>query len=406
MNATPSRDDAFRDLRRALTRRRLRGAGARLGVVVAAIAAIVSAFAYWRVRVPLDGLCRSRGAAAAALALAAILASFALAAAALAAERHAAMRRRRPGPEWLALPAEPARIAAHLAAEARLPARVVLPPAVAALLAGLGLLPPLWLLVLAGAFALAWVLATRGAAALVRRIGVPARPAERGLPPDTAWLVAEPRHFADRRVAAAGWRSASPWHALRHLDALATGRATAARSRLVAAAVFGGAGLLVWFDGAEPLLRRAQAFACFLPASAALGSWAIHRACAEPADLHRPLPLSLRDAWRARAVPLGGALFVLAAANALVAAGLPAAARVVLVPAWGLLGFTVAVLGLHYGLTLVPRADAAETVYTAWLGAAITASVMIPLLGWFVLAGGLVHSSLRLRRWWEPEWAR
>lgn len=406
--ATPARDPAhaFRDLRRALARRRWQHAGARTRAVVLAIAAIVGAFAYWQVRVPLDGLRRARGEASATLALAGLLAVFALAAAALAAERFAALQRRRPGPEWLALPATPALAAAHLAAEVRLPALAVLPPAAAAMLAGAGLLPPAWLAALAAAFALAWALATRGATALLVRTSRPARPAERALPAAAAWLCSEPRRRADPRVAPAVWRRGSPASALRRLDALASIRATPARSRLAVAGLCALAGTLVWFDGAEPLLRRAQAFACLLPASVALGAWALHRACAEPADLHRPLPLSLRDAWGARAFPVLGALLALAAANALVAAGLPAAARAALVPAWTIVGFAIAVLGLHYGLTLAPRADAAEAVYVAWLGTALTASVMLPLLGWVVVLGGLVHSALRLRRWWTPEWAR
>jgi len=404
--SAPAAAGAFRDLRRALARRRLRSAGTRTRAIVLAIAAIVGAFTYWQVRVPLDGLARNRGAALAALALAGVLAAFALAAAAMTAERFAAMRRRRPGPEWLALPAPPVLAAAHLAAEARLPALAVLPPAAAAVLAGLGLLPAAWLVALAAGFAFAWWFATRAAAALVTRASRPVRPVERALPPVTAWLVAEPRRRVDVRVAPAAWRTGSPAGALRRLDALATARATPARARAAAAGLFALAGLLVWFDGAEPLLRRAQAFVCFLPVAAALGAWALQRACAEPADLHRPLPISLGDAWRARAIPLLAALLALAAANALVASGLPLAARFVLVPVWGLLGFGVAVLGLHHGLTLVPHADAAETVYLSWLGAAVTASVMIPLLGWGVMIGGLVHATLRLRRWWAPEGAR
>jgi len=407
-SAMPARDPAaaFRDLRRALARRRLQGAGARVRAVVLAIAAIVGAFTYWQVRVPLDGLRRGRGEAFAALALAGVLAALALAASVLAAERFAALRRRRPGPEWLALPVAPALAAGHLGADSRLPALAVLPPAAAALLAGVGLMPLAWLAGLAVAFALAWTLATRGAAALLVRTSRHARPAERALSPAAAWLCSEPRRSPDARVAPPAWRTGSPARALRRLDALASVRATPARSRLAVAGLFALAGLLVWFDGAEPLLRRAQAFACFLPAAASLGAWALRRACAEPADLHRPLPLSLRDAWRARALPLLLALLALGAANALAAAGLPAAARAALVPAWGLVGFAVAALGLHHGLTLVPRADAAENVYVAWLGTALTASVMLPLSGWVVLLGGLVHSALRLRRWWTPEWVR
>lgn len=64
----PAAAAAFGDLRRALARRRLSGAGARTAATVLAIAAIVSAFAYWQARVPLDGLVRARGPAAGAAA--------------------------------------------------------------------------------------------------------------------------------------------------------------------------------------------------------------------------------------------------------------------------------------------------------------------------------------------------
>jgi hypothetical protein len=397
---------AFRNLSRALARRRLQGAGARLRVVLLAIAAIVGAFTYWQVRIPLDGLHRNQGSGAATLMLGAVLGAFALAAAAATAGRQAAMRANRPGPEWLALPAPPALVVAHLASEARLPALTLLPLAIAALAAGAGLVPPAALAALGAAFALAWEFATRAAATLARRTAPAGRPAERALPPDASWLVAEPRRTVDTRRPASRWRRGTPLRALVALDALSTRRASRSRARAVMAGVFAMASVLVWAGSAEPLVRRTQAFALLLPAATALGAWAIHRACAAPADLHRPLPISLRDAWLARAIPLAVVAFALAAANALAAAALPAAARAVMVPAWGLVAFAVSVLGLHYGLTLVPRGDAAETVYTSWLAAAITASVMIPLLGWFVLAGGLVHSSLRLRRWWEPEAVR
>jgi hypothetical protein len=397
---------AFRDLRHALARRRLQSAGPRLRLVLLAIATIVSAFTYWQVRIPLDGLCRNQGSGAATLALAAVLGAFALAAAVATAGRQAAMRANRPGPEWLALPAPPALVVAHLAREARLPALAALPPAAAALAAGAGLVSPLSLVALGAAFALAWKLATRAAATLARRTAPAGRPAERTLPPDASWLVAEPRRAVEARRPAPRWRHGTPLRALAALDWLATRRASRSRARAVMAGVFSLASLLVWAGNAEPLLRRTQAFALLLPAATALGAWAIHRACAAPADFHRPLPISLRDAWLARAIPLAALALALAAANAFAAAALPVTARVVMVPAWGLLAFAISVLGLHYGLTLVPRGDAAETVYTSWLAAAITASVMIPLLGWFVLAGGLVHSSLRLRRWWEPEAVR
>jgi hypothetical protein len=397
---------AFRELGRALARRRLAGADARLRLTVLAITAIVSGFAYWRMRVPLDGVHRARGAGVAALFLAAVLAALALAAAALAAARQDAMRRRPPGPEWLALPAPAELAGAHLGAEARLPALAVVPPAAACLAAGFGLVPPAAVVALALLFAGAWFVATGAAAMVVRRAAPAAARAVRGLPPAARWLVATPRRHAARRGRPADWSRASPARALARLDALASVRPGPARARLAVAGLAALAGLFAWFDGAEPLMRRAQAFAALVPVAAALGAWAALRACAEPPDLHRPLPIALRDVYVARAVPLALALLAVTCAYTLASVGLPAAARLAIVPAWWPVSFAVAVLGLHYGLTLVPRADAAEAVYAAWLGAALAASVMVPLLGWAVLFAGLGHSGARLRRWWTPEGAR
>lgn len=406
-------DAAFRGLRRALARRRLREAGVSLAFLVVAIVAILSGFTFWRVRVPLDGLCRSHGAGTAVLLPAAVLVALALAAGFLAGERFAAMHARGPGPEWLALPAEPARIVAHLSGEARLPALFVLPLAAATLLAAVGLLPILVLLALAVAFALAWALATRTGVRLARDAGLPRRrrtgprpgAAARAVTPDVAWLAAAARPRAPGRTSPATWDDGPPARALARLDRIATRRATASRARMLVAAGFAAAGLLLWSSDAEPRLRRLQAFAFFLPAAAMLGAWAIQRACAEPPDLHRPLPLSLGVVWRARAVPLLALLAALAVANALAAIGLPAPARLGIVATWVLPGLVVALLGLHYGLTLAPRADAAEAVYLSWLGVTIVASLMMPLLGWPVLAAGFVHASLRLRAGWRSELA-
>ncbi len=78
------------------------------------LALLVTGFACWQVRVPLDGAVRAGGVAGGAMLLAGALAVCLVLGAALAFERHAALLRRPPGPEWLALPLEPVRVLAHL----------------------------------------------------------------------------------------------------------------------------------------------------------------------------------------------------------------------------------------------------------------------------------------------------
>src|SRR5439155_371833 len=83
-----------------------------------------------------------------------------------------------------------------------------------------------------------------------------------------------------------------------------------------AAALAALASFAAWLVSAPPLVRRALAFAGFLPACAMLGAWAIVRTCTDPASAMRPLPLSLRDLWRARATFLAGLVLALMVANA------------------------------------------------------------------------------------------
>ena len=399
----PDHAFAFRTLERRLASRRLAAFDLRARVTASLLIALVSGFAYWQMRIPLDGVHRAHGVPATAELLAAVLGAFALAAAAIAAARQAAIAARVPGPEWLALPVPPARVARHLLTESRLPAYGAFPPALAVIVAGAGLVPWWWLLLLAVAFAVTWLEATRVATALARRMAAPAGGAARGLPVAVRLLAAGPSRPRGRSFAAPRWRQERAWRALVRLDALVSRRPSAARTRLGFAAALFALGALAWFSEAPAVLRRAQSFACFLPAAAALGAWSIARACGDPAPAMRPLPLSLSDVWRARFTPVAAVLLAAAVLDSALAHGLPPGARLALVPAWWLPGAAVAALGLHYALTLAPRANAAENLYFGWLGVALSASVMIPFLGWGVLIAGVVHSARRLPRWWRPE---
>jgi len=402
--ASPSTSRAaLRSLARALQRRRLAQLELRDRIVLAVLALLVAGFAYWQVRVPLDGAVRAGGVAGGAAYLSGALAACLAFAAVLAFERHGTLLRQPPGPDWLALPVEPAHVLAHLRGDSRLVASLALLPAAASLVAAIGLLPAWSLLLAAGAWVLGWLEVTRAAAAVAQRIATRRGGPERVLSPATRLLV--PRTVAAARsdLRPARWRRLSPAGAIAALDALVSARRGASRSRLAIAFVLGAASLLAWAISAPPVMRRALSFAAFLPACVALGAWAISRTGDLPASLHRPLPLAPRDAWWARARALALAIVALALLATAVAAaqGQQGLAGIALVWPWP--GLAVALLGLHQGLTLPSRAGTAETLYLGWLVVMVSASWMIPLLGWIVLAAALMHSLRRLPRGTHPE---
>lgn len=398
----PDQAAAFAALDARLASRRLAELDMRTRFVLMAIALLISGFFFWQARVPLDGQVRAHGATRGALWLAVALTAWALVAASLTAWRLLTLLARVPGPDWLALPADPARVMRHLTAEARLPAVAAVPPALAMLLAGAGLVPAYWLVLFAAAFALAWLECTRLAAAITRRL-MRTDKRDAGLALATRLLAHARSIGRDRARRAPRWRVEPAWRALQRLDLLFTRTASGPRARATGALALFALGLLAWFTNTPVRQQAALAFAAFLPACSILGAWAIARVCSDPPSAMRPLPLSLREVWRARFTTVAGVILAAVLLNALLANGLPPGPRVGLVLTWLTCGLVVATLGLHYGLTLQPRASAAENLYFGWLGATLTSSWMIPLLGWGVLLAGLIHSTMRLPRWWRPE---
>lgn len=399
----PDSEAAFRALEARLRARRLQALDVRARLVILAFALLVSAFAFWRVRVPLDGLCRAHGALTGAGMLAAVLAGIAVLGASLAASRQGVMAARPPGPEWLTLPLAPARVARHMLSESRLPAFAVLPPALAAIVAGIGLLPLPWLALLAAAFLVAWFEGTRLAAALARHAAAARIRTPQPLPAATRLLLAVRAETREASRRPPRWRREAAWRAIARLDVRATFQRAGTRARALAVAAFLALGALMWFTATVPLQQQALAFAGLLPACAALGAWAIARTCGDPASAFRSLPLGVSDFWRARFTIMATVLLVAIAVNAALAVSLPMGARLALFVTWWLPGMGIATLGLHYALTLHPRANAAEYLYFGWLGVGLGASIMIPFLGWGVLLGGLLHSAARLHRWQTPE---
>ncbi len=400
-----STDRAFAALAARLLSRRIAEMGPRLWIVTAALIASVAAFTYWQVRVPLDGAVRHGGVAGGVQRLAWTLAACVAAGAVLASARQSALLTDPPGPEWLALPVEPARVERHLAGEARLAALAAVVPAAPAWLAGFGLLPAAWLVALALGFAAAFAAATRLACSSVLR-STPASGAAGALPPAWRALVSARRPMPATRIAPPRWVRAPRWRALARLDRAVSRRAGSPRARLAFAFVFLALSVAAWFAGRELIERRAIAFAAFSIACTGLGAWAAWRAAGDPPSALRPLPFSLADAWRARVIPLGLLLAAVLVLHALLPPGVPVFARIGLAITWALPALLITLLGLHLGLSLAGSPGIAENLYYGWLIAGVVASLAIPLLGWTVVIAAFLQATRRLPRWNTPEVAR
>lgn len=396
-------DRAFRALASRLTARRIAEMGPRLWLVTLVLAASVAAFTYWQVRVPLDGAVRNHGVAAGVQRLALTLAACVVAGAGIAAARQSALVADPPGPEWLALPVDPAHVERHFAREARLPALAMLVPAAAASVAGVGLLPLGTLVLVVAAFAVASLLAVRVASGVTLRLAARASGAARGLPAAARALVTARRPVRAARIALPHWRREPRWRSLARLDRGVSLRAGSPRARLAFAFAFLALSVALWFTGRHPLEGRALAFAAFTIACTGLGAWAAWRAAGDPPSALRALPLTLADAWRARAFPLALLLAGVLALHALLPPGVPAFARVGLALSWALPAIVITFLGLHLGLSLTGSPGVAENLYYGWLMAGMVGSLAVPLLGWCVLFVAFVQATRKLARWNTPE---
>lgn len=377
----------------------------RLSIALVVLAGCVLAFVYWQVRVPLDGTVRHHGETAGVIRLAGTLGLCALGAAALASARQSAIALDPPGPEWLALPLDPALVERHLAREASAPGFAFAVPAGAAWLAGIGLLPAGALVLLAIAFPLVAHAAMRLACHLTLRRSVAAEGAARRLPAAWRVLLTARRSTPAARVGGeARFRTLPRWRAIAALDRLVSRRAGAPRSRLVSAALALAASVAVWFVSHRPPLEtRALSFGAFTLACTGLGAWAAWRAAGDPPSAVRPLPITLSDAWKARAIPLLLVLAGVLVLQALVATPLPPLLRVGTAITWALPALVVLFIGLHLGLSVPGRPDAAEALFFGWLGVGLISSLAIPLFGWGMLIGALIFATRRLGRWHTPE---
>ena len=400
MTSTTPSTAAFSGLERALIRRRFQSLDPPLRIELAALSALVGAFLFWQARVPLDGLRHRSGAPAAAAALLAALALFSILGGILAGTRHATrLARGGAEPPWLALPIPPRDLARHLAWASGAPALLLTVPAAALLAAAAGLVPAWWIGVLAAAFV--WMLlesARLGCAIALRAVALGAEPRP-GLAPIERVRVSVRRSRAAGRVPAALWRCDPAWAALARKDVVVSLRPSPARPRAIVPVVLAVLSLAAWWLPVEPRLRHYVAFVLAILTSATCAEWLIALTGTDPFSVLRSLPIGVGAVWGARAGAALAAAVALVAAHAAAAGDLDPAARSVFLVWLGGAALAIGLLGVHYGVTLYPRADHAQRVLALTLSLAMAASIMIPLLGWLLLLTAVLHSARRIRGW-------
>lgn len=402
---------AFRELERALSRRRLARLDTRLRLELAAIGLLLLGFFGWQVRVPLHGLVLERGTEAGLLAVLAALVVLGLIGGVLAGARHAYdLRRGPPGPPWLALPVEPSRIVAHLSWNAQIHALWMLIPAAGVVLPGIGLLPAWWLALLSAVFLAVLLESGRLSCAAARAVVLRTTEPRPGLPPLVRLLARASGRVRRARFPKARWRHAGGWRALWHNDRARVSRPGRVRRRLAPALLLLALSAATWAlpslahlegpgAGLPPPVRHALAFALALAAAGTFAEWIVSTACGDPFPVLRALPIGVSAAWGARiawAILFSGALVVLQAA---LSSPLEAGPRAFFLTWVGLAALAVTTLGANYAVTLYPREETAQRMLSLALALSIVGSVLIPLLGWVVLLTFVLHSLRRVPRW-------
>jgi hypothetical protein len=393
-------EPAFRNLEHALLRRRWRALEPVLRLELAAIAFLLAGFLFLQLRGPFEALVARSGAPALAGVLALVALVLAGGAAWMVAARHARRLRRPEGPEWFALPIEPAAIERHLAWASRAQAAWMALPASAVSAAAFGLVPTAALIALAATQVALLVLAGRAGCALARRrAGLPA--------PGSAASIARPR------MPAARFRGVPAWAAIVFKDALVIGRRTELRQGATGVAIFGAVSLLGWFLPTGPPapgeaapaaatafdLRHLATFFVTLLGAAALAEWMVMLVGSDPFAALRVLPCDVRSVWRARFTWIAVIAAMLVAGHALLARGLALPARLLFVGWVAAATAGIAVLGLHLALTLYPRTGPARPLLVLTFGVMAIASIAVFLSGWLVLVVAIVLTALRLPRW-------
>lgn len=395
-------------LRRDLLRRRWARLEPRLRVELAVIALGLTAFAFWQLRVFYGDFAFTHGSRAAGLVLLATLACLLLVGGAGTALRlHQRLRGAPDGPAWLALPLPAAGTLKHQVWEAELPLRAAFLFAAAACVAAVRIAPTLFVIAGALGFPFAWVACCRAGAFVAQSIASMGARGRHATPSDhesalrallaRAWMVRSP---SPRRIAAreGSWRRRSQFAALFVKDCWITRRSREARLALLPALVLSVLSVAVWN---APALR-AGAFVIALLAAAAWGEWLIVLGSRDPFSVLRALPVGTRALWLSRMAWGAGATLLLVTAHTLASDHASAMLQISLV--WlGISGLAIAALAINLQLTLYPQHKPALRLLGLALALALVCSMMIPLLGWAVLLGSVIHTARRLPRWWQLE---
>ena len=285
---------------------------------------------------------------------------------------------------------------------------LALVPALGAFVAGVGLVPAPLLVLIAAAFvallvpaghagcAIAFNLATRTPAPWGAFVPSPLHPIERV-------LATAPSDVRSSRLPPARWRRGAPWRALWLKDLLITLRPTPAQTRARNLLVVMVLSALVWRLPVDPAVARLAAFALALSAAAMSAEWLIELAGSDPFPVLHVLLVGAGPVWTARVAwaVLGAGVLTVFHALAFPALA-PPALRVFLV--WiAAAALMLGVLGAQLGISLHPRADHAQRVLGMTLLVAVSASLMIPLLGWALLLAAVIHSAARVPRWSASE---
>ena len=393
--------DPFTALHRALLRRRLAQLDPRVRGEVLLLAVGVNAFIFWQTRIPLDGMHRAHGEPAVVRALVVGLGLLVVTGAALAGTRAARLLAgAMPGPEWLALPVTPAALLRHLAWEARLQCLWAAAAAPGFLIAAHGLVPA-WML---GALAAAFLAALGVGAHAATAAAMLARGARAG---GDAWrpLMERTVPRPQPQVRPPRWRAAPRWRVIVLRDLKLLLRARSVRSSVLAAIAWTLASAGVWFT---PLAGPTAQFLGFGLALIAAYTWAevlILLGAEDPPGLMRSLPTGPRALWTARAIEALAGAAVLALLQ-LVLAHIEPGPRALQAACVFAAALALGLLGAQYGITIGRQAAIARRFLVLTTSIAMAASLMITLLGWFILIAGVVHSAVRLPRWWSLEETR
>src|SRR5580765_1665291 len=400
----PDFTSAFARLERSLMRRQLAGVDPILRLEIATLGGIFAAFLFWQLRLRFGSIAFARGAWAAAGDAATVLAALAVFGGTLAGGRYALrLAPGAPGPAWLTLPVPAARVHRHLARTSRPLALWAGIPALAALAAGIGVVP--WPVIPALALGFAVLLDLASRAACRAAYGFAWLNAEPGAGADagTRVLASAARPLRSSRLGAARWRSEGALAAFMRKDLLVTRRPGPARGRLGQPLLLGALSVLVWFVPIDASARTTVSIGLALFAAAGIASWIVALAASDPFPVVRVLPLGVGVVWGARVAWAACGALALAAGQAF-GAGLGArSASDAPIAGVALAAFAVAALGANNAVTLFPRGDHAERILGIALAVSLAASLMFYFVGWAVLLAALAHSARRLPRWAEQE---